>query len=449
MNRNGAVVRLRRREMLQLLSTGVAGGGLSALLKTHAPTTDELPHVRAITRGPKFHWFGYYDKWQFDPSGRYALGCEVDFEHRSPKPDDVIRVGMVDLRNNDKWIELGSTRAWNWQQSCMLQFLPGSQTDIIWNDRVKDGGEERFVAHILNLKTGKRRTLPAPVYALSPDGRSAVAPDFRRLNDCRPGYGYAGLVDPHHDNRAPDQTGIWRMDLSTGKRDLLFSFAEIAAHPYREGVKLVNDPAKAKHWFNHLLYAPEGKRFLFLHRWREVSGQETRQQLSGGGARPFSTRMFTVNLDGGDRYVVDPYGKTSHFIWRDPQHICAWAWHPSHGDKFYLYRDRSEQVEVVAPDVMTVNGHNTYLPRHNNEWILNDTYPDAKRLQHPYLYHIPTNKRVPLGHFHSPPEYVGEWRCDTHPRSSPDGKMVVIDSPHGTNGHRGRQMYLIDVSKIV
>ena len=40
--------------------------------------------VRAITRGPKFHWFAYYDKLQFDPTSRYALGMDVDFEHRSP-----------------------------------------------------------------------------------------------------------------------------------------------------------------------------------------------------------------------------------------------------------------------------------------------------------------------------------------------------------------------------
>jgi hypothetical protein len=51
-----------------------------------------------------------------------------------------------------------------------------------------------------------------------------------------------------------------------------------------------------------------------------------------------------------------------------------------------------------------------------------------------------------LGHFLSPKEYVGEWRCDNHPRSSPDGRKVVIDSPHGRNG---RQMYLIDLREIV
>ena len=26
--------------------------------------------MRAITKGPKFHWFGYYDKLEFDPTGR-------------------------------------------------------------------------------------------------------------------------------------------------------------------------------------------------------------------------------------------------------------------------------------------------------------------------------------------------------------------------------------------
>ena len=96
---------------------------------------------------------------------------------------------------------------------------------------------------------------------------------------------------------------------------------------------------------------------------------------------------------------------------------------------------------MVGDGVMTVNGHCTYLP--GNRWILNDTYPDKERNQHLYLYEVATNRRVPLGHFRSPPEYAGEWRCDTHPRFSPDGRMVAIDSPHGGNG---RQLYLIELS---
>ena len=45
--------------------------------RLHVPT-------RVITQGPKHHWFGYYDKLEFDPTGRYVLAAEVDFEGRSP-----------------------------------------------------------------------------------------------------------------------------------------------------------------------------------------------------------------------------------------------------------------------------------------------------------------------------------------------------------------------------
>jgi len=43
-----------------------------------------FPPHRYITSGPRHHWFGYYDKLQFDPTGRYVLGMQVPFEHRSP-----------------------------------------------------------------------------------------------------------------------------------------------------------------------------------------------------------------------------------------------------------------------------------------------------------------------------------------------------------------------------
>jgi hypothetical protein len=145
---------------------------------------DDAP-IRAITRGPRFHWFGYYDKLQFDPGSRYALGCEGTIEHRLNNENDMLRIGMVDTKDNDRWIELGDTRAWSWHQTCMLQWLPGSKEEIIWNDR-QDG---QFVSHIMNVRTRKRRTLPSAIYAVSPDGTWAVVADSEGLRICgrRPG----------------------------------------------------------------------------------------------------------------------------------------------------------------------------------------------------------------------------------------------------------------------
>jgi len=394
-------------------------------------TPDEkLPPVRAITRGPGFHWRGYYDKLLFDPTNRYVLANETTFEGRSPTPEDSIRVGMVDTEKGDKWTELGSTHAWNWQQGCMLQWVPGTESEVAWNDR-EDG---RFVSHVLDVKNGKKRTLPHPFYCFTPDGKTSFAPDFRRLNDTRPGYGYAGVPDPNKEVLAPEDAGIWKMDFATGEQKLIFTFAQAAKIPFTGREDAAFKPA-SKHWFNHLLCNTDGTRLFFLHRWH-----------APGDKASFYTRALTMNLDGSDVHVLDPWGGTSHFVWRDPKHIFAFAWHPSHGERFYLYEDKTDHVEVVGPDVMVVNGHNTYVPGTNNEWVLNDTYPDGvRRLQNPYLYHIPTNRRVPLGHFFSPREYKGEVRCDNHPCASRDGKKIVFDSPH----EGGRQVYMMDISGIV
>jgi Tol biopolymer transport system component len=82
----------------------------------------------------------------------------------------------------------------------------------------------------------------------------------------------------------------------------------------------------------------------------------------------------------------------------------------------------------------------------SNEWIVNDTYPDRERKRTLFIYHVATGRIVVLGRFHNPPEYDGEWRVDLHPRFSPDGRLIVFDSPHTGEG---RQMHTIDVSDIV
>lgn len=410
---------MHRRRWLQ--TTAEAGLAFAALRTgTQAAEETQLPPVRQVTRGPKFHWFSYYDKLQFDRTGRYLLSMEVDFEHRSPGPDDAVKIGMIDLEDGDRWIELDQSRAWCWQQGCMLQWRPGAQHEILWNDR--QGSE--YVCHVLNVQTGQKRTVPHAIYAVSPDGKWAVSTDFRRLADTRPGYGYNGIPDPHKDVLAPRDSGVWRVDLESGAQELIVSLADMPKLPFPHG-----ETSNAKHWFNHLLINPDGTRVEFLNRWKAAD------------ARSHTTRMLTVAPDGSDLRVVDDNGVTSHFIWRDPRHILAWSRYEQPGG-FFLFEDKTRgQVEPV---LMTGDGHCSYLP--GNEWILCDTYPDKNRNQNVYLYHVASRKQVFLGHFLLPREYAGEWRCDTHPRFSPDGQWVTIDSPHAG---QGRQVYLIDIRAIV
>ena len=376
--------------------------------------------IRPVTGGPKFHWFSYYDKLQFDPSGRFLLGMEVDFEYRRPNADDVIKIGMIDLQNKDEWIELGQSRAWSWQQGCMLQWRPGSSSEILWNDRQNS----RFVCHILNVNTREKRTVEQPIYCVSPDGRIAMTLDYERIQDVRPGYGYCGIPDPNHDVLAPDNAGIYRLDLETSKKDMVISIAQVA------GLGTIPEPDPlAKHYLHHLLFSPDGSRFIMLHRWLYPDGR-------------LKTRMLTAKPDGSDIYMLDDNGLISHFVWRDSRFILSESKRQPHGFTLYVFEDKTSNVKVVNPAVFNHTGHCNYLP--GGEWILNDTYPINNQITL-FLYHIASQKMLPLGKFYSPPEYKGEWRCDLHARVSPDGRSIIIDSPHGGNG---RQMYLLDISKI-
>lgn len=408
------------------LAADRAGAAETGPLETFVP-------CRAITGGPLHHWFGYYDKRQFDPTNSLVLSNEVSFEGRSPTADDTIAVGYVDTNDADRWHAIGTSNAWGWQQGCMLQWIGNDGKQVLWNDRQGDA----FVCRIHSITTGKTRTLPKPIYTISPDGKYGLSADFRRIDNLRPGYGYDGLADPYVDHRAPEASGIWRVDLETGHDELILSLADVAQMPWSDGDR----HREAWHYFNHLLISPDGQRFIVLHRYRPGFDPKTLQYQGG-----FVTRMLTAAMDGSDRYILDPSGHTSHFIWKDNEVVTMWTKPEGQKAGFYDFVDKTDRVRPIGQDKMPGNGHNTYLPAPYQDWILNDTYPDrTTRRQTVYLYHVPSGRRFDLGHFPSPRVYSGEWRCDTHPRSSNDGTQVCIDSPHDG----GRQVYLLDIAELL
>lgn len=414
------------------LHNGLTLSALAAFPHSLFSEEESYPPIQAVTKGPKFHWFGYYDKEEMDPSGRYLLTNQVDFQGRPPTPEDAIKVGMIDLQDGNKFIELGTSRAWGWQQGCMLQWIPGSKNEVLWNDR-EDG---KYVSRVINIDTREMRTLPMPVYSLSPDGQWAVTPDFARIDYCRTGYGYPGIPDPCAAEKAPKESGIWRMNLKTGETKLIFSLADAVAqkHP-------TIDLSEKWNWFNHLLIAPDSKRIIFLHRWRDRV-DIPREQRTGG----FTTRMFTINIDGTEPFILEPGGLVSHFIWKG-QNLVAWA-RPEKEESSHVidYVDKTREYSIIGKSIIKVDGHMTFLPPPHQDWMLIDTYPDRKtRKQRLFLHHIKTNEQITLGNFYIAPESKGEFRCDLHPRAVAGGNFVVIDSLHEGNA---RQVYMIDLREI-
>ena len=386
------------------------------------PSEEKLCPVTKATDGPLFHFFGYYDKYPWDASGHYLLSLRVAFMRRPPTPEDIAVIGMVDLRHGKCWRPLAETTAWNWQQGTHLQWLgPTHDCQIVFNLRERD----HFASVILDVRNGDRRLLPRPIYAVSADGKQAVTLNFSRVARTRPGYGYVGVPDPWEKDPSPAEDGIYHMDLETGQNRLIISLAQMA--------QFLREPSMdgAEHWFNHLQFNPSGTRFIFLHRWR------------GPGMQGWHTRLYTASPDGSGITLLAGEHLVSHFDWRDDNHVLAWSRYKGE-DHFHLYRDRSNEVEVVGADVLLQDGHCSYSP--DRRWLLNDTYPDPVRSERTLmLYHPQSNTRVDVGRFYASAEITGEIRCDLHPRWSRDGTQVCFDSIHEGE----RQVYLMDVSNVV
>jgi hypothetical protein len=379
------------------------------------------PEAAAVTGGPSHHWFGYYDKTPWDATGRYMLGMEVRFIDRPPAPDDGIALGLIDTQYGNAWRPFARTTAWNWQQGTMLQWsgeAPGRL--VVFNVR----GEGHFGAELLDVLTGEARRLPHPVYALSPDGRTALSTNFSRIADTRPGYGYEGIPDPWREQDHPADDGIYVMDVASGECGLIISLDRIArtgGHACIEG---------AKHWFNHIQINRSGTRFAFLHRW-------TRRDETG-----WSTRLFTADLDGAGLCCLSDHGLVSHYDWLGADRVLAWARRRGIGDRYFLFTDGSGEFEILGDGVLAHDGHCSWSP--DGQWILTDTYPDADQRRPLLLYRPADGRLAELGRFYSPPQMTGQLRCDLHPRWNRDGTKVCFDSAHEGQ----RQMYVMDVSSI-
>ncbi len=384
---------------------------------------EQLSPAVAVTRGLKFHWFGYYDKCPWSADGRYMLAMEVDFMDRPPTGSDSIRVGMVDLQAGDReFIPLDETHAWCWQQGTMLQWLATDPNRLVIYNSVQDG---EYCSIIRDVHSGETRVLPRPVYAVSPDGTQAVSLNFSRVARTRPGYGYYALPDPTEGVMHPDDDGVWWIDLQTGETKLILTIDQITQVAYRRSMENEN-------WFNHMQFCTDGRRFLFLHRWKRADG-----------VRHF-TQLFTANPDGSDLYLVADDDMISHFDWLDERHIIAWATHRHIGNRYFLYRDQTPWLQVVGDDVFTSDGHMSYSPG-DRRYLLTDTYPDAQMKRSLIIYDTQTGRRADIGRFLSPRRYSGEIRCDLHPRWNRDGTQVCFDSIHEGQ----RQMYVIDVAQYL
>lgn len=378
--------------------------------------------LNAVTSGPMHHFFGYYDKCPWNASGTLLLAHEAAFNDRPPGADDSVTIGFVRLNDQNHFDSLASTRAWNWQQGSMLQWHPGDPDRwIVHNDR----RNAEFVAVVRDTEGHELTAYDRPIYAMSPEGRYAYSINFARLYTHRPGYGYAGGADRWADEPHPRDDGIHRLDLRSGRSDLIVSLDELAH------IGANDEMRDAFQWINHLQVSPDGSRLGFFH-------------IRRAGETGWKARLFACAFDGSDPRCLLDADVVSHYDWLDNQRILIWARHEGEAGHFWLVDAAGRDKSVIGQAVLVEDGHVSFSP--DRKWVLNDTYPDRYDMRTLMLFRWADGKRIDLARLHSPKSrWWGEIRCDLHPRWSRNGREICIDSVHTGE----RQMYVAEVGEFV
>jgi WD40-like Beta Propeller Repeat len=394
-----------------------------------------LEAKRLSPEGQQF-FFGYYDRYALSADGRYHLALNPGFRDRPNTGADVAPLGVLDLQNGCGWQPLEESPAWNWQMGSCAQWIgPDAARTFVHN--VREGS--RVFGRVRNVEAGVLREFDVPIYDASADGSFGVGVNFARIHACRVGYGYPEIDDPWAGETAPDDDGLWRVDLSTGTSELLVSLKQISELPSPEGTAKhpghgAGDLPEGMNWVNHIMISPSGSRVLFLHRWIE----------NGTWG---NTRLLCCSADGSDLKLVNPGPGVSHCDWLDDDHILAWCQWGSEAWHYYLMDVRGGDPEILGAELFEDDGHCSFLPGSGGRWMLTDGYPGKGGQRPLILFDRQANTRYDLGRFRSPVEEQkpGDIRCDLHPRWSPDGRTVTFDSIH--EGYRG--IYTADLGALL
>ena len=204
-------------------------------------------HARAVTEF-KFPWFSTTtNPWSAD--GELMLAMEVDYD-RPATAEDSIRVELSTSKPVMAVPRPGRDQGWQQGASSWLATDPNQL--IIYNS-IEDGRYVRSFA----MHSGETRTIPRPIYAVSPDDQAVSLTS--RTGRCRQ-LRYRALPDRPRVS-CTDDDGIWRGRAPAIK--LIVSIDQVVKTPTVAAWKRTGSTPYSP--------APTAA-FLWLHRWYRPGG---------------------------------------------------------------------------------------------------------------------------------------------------------------------------------
>lgn len=364
------------------------------LIGQEAPTDENL-------------FFGYYDKSPWNSSMTKLI-----YHSYFKKSQKFVDIKCFDLV--EKTVEVvGRTETWNFQQGAMTQWI--NDSTLIFNSLVEGN---RLGAVTLNLTNGEKREIPIPIQCLHPNGEEFISLNYKRLMLLRPDYGYVQTVENFAEEMDYAKDGLWLLNLSDSVYKLILTIDELINN------KTVETMNKSKHKFNHVMYSPDGTNVVFMHRWIGAQGK-------------FS-RLYVYNVQSEKYKLLLDERMISHYSWVNNSELITWARYNG-VDNYYIVNVDNEEVRTFGDNCKIFGDGHPSASWQNENIIVSDSYPDKGRIRTLFLMSKGSNDAEIIGRFHSPWNYEGTARCDLHPRWSPDGKTISIDSAHS----KTRGTYLI------
>lgn len=378
-----------------------------------------------LSDGDRPTFFGYHDKTPFSGDGMKILAMSIGASDTEVNSECTqMQIGYFVKNDNggfdNTFHSVTETTIWCWQQGCMLQWNPANPSrEIIYNNLL-NGFYGSQVFDIMDCRVV--RNYQYPIYSVSPCGNYAITLNFSRLGRLRPGYGYTLLEDKTKGDTAPQDDGLFLLDIRTGERKILVSLADLA---------LQIDGREADHYVNHAVFSSDSLKISFFHIWHT---KENKRKVRLCLYR--LDKSYWEEIEGAERSV-------SHYCWCNDDEIMV-THSDNHGGRMVsIYNiklgTREEQISLAVSDT-----HPMRSPKNENIFIM-DSKPDIQRKQHLYVYNRKQKHISNIGFLFSPYKYTGVVRCDLHPRWDRDGKYIVVDTASDSR----RQLALINVSEMV
>lgn len=441
---------------------------------------------KRITNFTKHHFFGFHDLIQSNYKDTKILCLETDTINRPPIPGEAVSLGYVSP-DDEMFMKLGSTNAFNYPQGARQQWIQHSDSFIVNNQVRSNWGSD-----VYDTRLGKKiESYSTPVYCLTQDGKTAFGINYSRLHRLG-GYGYIGIRDETENDTAPENDGISLLELNSGRSSLIISINSVAN--FQPLAKVINSH---HHYVTHLRLNPSDTRIAFLHRYF----------LPDGG---YMTRLMTINTDGTNLRCL-AFGFLSHFEWLDSESIIIYGRTNRNIDNirgnimlnnrvsvyiikhmksivkeliskssnnlkmsFLQIKDSGDKmVDPFWENVILEDGHPMINPL-NPKWIVCDTYPDKNDTRELFVLDYTLGEKISIGRFGFSDKHIdmslsnkffrgidttilknidpiktaffrSGLHCDLHPRWLSNGQTIAFDSIHeGT-----RQIYTVNVSDII